>query len=280
MQRTMHKATLAAALLLAPLAAAAQATATPAPTPGGPRPTAVPSDFNDHEGFTELFDGKTLNGWAGDPAVWSVVDGAMVGQFHGEEGARHAQSYIILQGKEPADFELRMEIKMEGPTADSGIQYRSVHPPAGPPPTPRPGMPPPLVTDPKYNAIGLQYDFNQASGIGTIAESGGGGITARGIIAQEGQVIHAQTGKPMQILGNAGPISEVKAATWRMGEWNQVQLIARGHVLTQILNGRVTAVLFDDDAAKFRDRGIIGLQTSGAGSPKISFRNIWLREIK
>ena len=63
-----------------------------------------------------------------------------------------------------------------------------------------------------------------------------------------------------------------------MGEWNQVRLIARGHVLTQILNGRVTAVLFDDDAASFRGHGILGLQCAGAGSPKISFRNIWLRE--
>ena len=27
----------------------------------------------------ELFDGKTLNGWSGDPAVWSVRDGRIVG---------------------------------------------------------------------------------------------------------------------------------------------------------------------------------------------------------
>ncbi len=232
---------------------------------------AVPADFNDHAGFTQLFDGKTLTGWDGDPAVWSVVDGAMVGQFHAAEGKRNAQSYIVLQGKEPGDFELRLEIKMEGPTADSGIQYRSVHPP---PTELRPGMDPALITNPRYNAVGLQYDFNQMSGIGTIAESAG-----RGIIAAEGQVVQTETGQPMKIIGTTGSISDVKAASWKPNEWNQVRLIARGHTLTQILNGRVTAVLFDDDAAKFRAKGVIGLQCSGAGSPKISFRNIWLKEL-
>jgi hypothetical protein len=195
----------------------------------------------------------------------------MVGQFHSPEGKRNAQSYIILLNHEPADFELRLEIKMEGPTADSGIQYRSIHPQ---PTSPRPGQDPALITDPRYNAIGLQYDFNQTAGIGTIAESAG-----RGIIAAEGQVIQAETGKPLRIIGTAAPVEEVKAATWKMGEWNQVRLIARGHTLTQILNGRVTTVLFDDDATKFRAKGIIGLQCAGAGSPKISFRNIWLKEL-
>jgi hypothetical protein len=261
--------TTATLALLFTFTAAAQP---PTPQPNTPpKPQAIPADFNDHEGFTQLFDGKTLTGWDGDPDVWSVADGAMVGQFHSPEGKRNAQSYIILLNHEPADFELRLEIKMEGPTADSGIQYRSIHPQ---PTSPRPGQDPALITDPRYNAIGLQYDFNQTAGIGTIAESAG-----RGIIAAEGQVIQAETGKPLRIIGTAAPVEEVKAATWKMGEWNQVRLIARGHTLTQILNGRVTTVLFDDDATKFRAKGIIGLQCAGAGSPKISFRNIWLKEL-
>src|SRR5215467_8532801 len=35
-----------------------------------------PIDFNEHEGWTSLFDGKTLNGWSGD-SLWKVEDGAI-----------------------------------------------------------------------------------------------------------------------------------------------------------------------------------------------------------
>lgn len=251
------------------LPAAAQSPTPTAPRANNARPKGIPADFNDHQGFTQLFDGKTLTGWDGDPAVWSVADGVIVGQFHSPEGQRNAQSFLILLNHEPADFELRLEIKMEGPTADSGIQYRSVHPQPAPP---RPGQ---LATDPRYNAVGLQYDFNQTAGIGTVADSAG-----RGIVAGEGQIVQTEAGQPPQILGIAAPPEEIRTAAWKMGEWNQVRLIARGHTIAQILNGRITAVLFEDDADKFRAKGIIGLQCAGAASPKISFRNIWLKELQ
>ena len=37
---------------------------------------ADPIDFNDHAGWTSMFDGKTLNGWDG-PSLWRVEDGAI-----------------------------------------------------------------------------------------------------------------------------------------------------------------------------------------------------------
>lgn len=268
---TFMKALIATLVCFFSISAAAQPPAASPQRSGPARPKGVPADFNDHQGFTELFNGKTLAGWDGDPAVWSVADGIIVGQFHSPEGQRNAQSYLVLLNHEPADFELRLEIKMEGPSADSGIQYRSVHPQ---PAAPRPGQDPKLMTDPRYNVIGLQYDFNQMAGIGTVADSAG-----RGIVAGEGQVVQTEAGQPPLILGMAAPAEEVRAAAWKMGEWNQVRLIARGHIITQILNGRVTAILFDDDSEKFMSKGLIGLQCSGAGSPKISFRNIWLKEL-
>src|SRR5689334_3576735 len=36
-----------------------------------------PYDFDEHDGWTSLFDGKTLNGWSGDNN-WKVEDGAIV----------------------------------------------------------------------------------------------------------------------------------------------------------------------------------------------------------
>ena len=37
-------------------------------------------------GFKSIFDGQTLAGWEGTPAVWSVRDGALTGQTTAEKG--------------------------------------------------------------------------------------------------------------------------------------------------------------------------------------------------
>src|SRR6266446_5781772 len=36
---------------------------------------------NDNTGFDLIFDGKTLNGWDGDPKYWRVENGAIVGEI-------------------------------------------------------------------------------------------------------------------------------------------------------------------------------------------------------
>ena len=37
------------------------------------------------DGFASLFDGKTLDGWDGAPALWSVEDGVIVGSTEGQK---------------------------------------------------------------------------------------------------------------------------------------------------------------------------------------------------
>src|ERR1700688_661679 len=36
-----------------------------------------PIDFNDHEGWTSLFDGASMTGWSGDTNYWRVENGAI-----------------------------------------------------------------------------------------------------------------------------------------------------------------------------------------------------------
>src|SRR3954447_22143592 len=36
--------------------------------------------FDTHEGFKQIFDGRSLKDWDGDPAFWKVEAGAIVGQ--------------------------------------------------------------------------------------------------------------------------------------------------------------------------------------------------------
>ena len=82
-----------------------------------------PVDFNDHQGWTQIFDGKTLDGWDGPPEVWHVEDGSIVGESSPEHPS--GTTNIIWRGGEPANFELKVEMKLEGQGANGGIQYRS-----------------------------------------------------------------------------------------------------------------------------------------------------------
>ena len=54
-----------------------------------------------------LFDGKTLEGWDGDPKTWSVKDGAITGTTYNEEDKKlKGNTFIIWRGGEVDNFEL------------------------------------------------------------------------------------------------------------------------------------------------------------------------------
>ena len=76
----------------------------------------------DEAGFVSLFDGKTLEGWAGKPQFWSVKDGAITGQTTADNPTK-GNTFLIWRGGKVADFELRLKFRMVG--GNSGIQYRS-----------------------------------------------------------------------------------------------------------------------------------------------------------
>ncbi len=233
-------------------------------------PTSRQADLSDHAAWSQLFDGKTLTGWDGDPKVWSVQDGSIVGSYNTPSGTRNGGTYLVLKDLTPASFELKLEIKLEGEKPDSGIQYRSYLTPPRPDPNPPP-------QDPHWNMGGYQFDVHYLdSWTGQIGENG---PQARGILAKRGQVVKAEAGKSPQAIGDLGSL-EGLGKFYKPGEWNQVYLIVRGHEFIQIVNGHVMAILIDDDATHSRPGGLIGLQCSGPGTLKISFRNIWLKEIK
>ncbi len=72
-----------------------------------------------------LFDGKTLEGWDGDPRLWSVRDGVIHGETT-ETNAAMGNTFLIWKGGELKDFELRLAFRCNA-TNNSGIQYRSRH---------------------------------------------------------------------------------------------------------------------------------------------------------
>jgi len=74
------------------------------------------------KGFTDLFDGKTLNGWkkiTGN-ADYKIEDGMIVGTT-----VLSSPNTFLVTEKEYGDFVLELEVKIEDTTANSGIQLRS-----------------------------------------------------------------------------------------------------------------------------------------------------------
>lgn len=77
------------------------------------------------EGWMLLFDGKTLDGWDGDPDIWSLRDGMIAGSTENKD--IETNTFLIYAKEKFGDFELRTDIKLRN--HNSGIQFRSeVHP--------------------------------------------------------------------------------------------------------------------------------------------------------
>ncbi len=74
------------------------------------------------EGFELLFDGKSLEGWDGEPKIFRVEDGAIVG---GSLERPVARNEFLSTKKRYSDFELRLEFKILGEGANAGVQIRS-----------------------------------------------------------------------------------------------------------------------------------------------------------
>jgi hypothetical protein len=72
------------------------------------------------EGFRPLFNGKNLDGWDGDPRLWSVRDGIIVGST---EGVKLEHNEFLISKQSFGNFVLRAEVKLRN--HNSGIQFRS-----------------------------------------------------------------------------------------------------------------------------------------------------------
>jgi hypothetical protein len=73
-------------------------------------------------GFTSLFNGRDLDAWVGDSAVWSVQNGVIRGRSKTKLGAGN-WTCLFWQGRQIKDFELRFSFRLV--SGNSGVFFRS-----------------------------------------------------------------------------------------------------------------------------------------------------------
>jgi hypothetical protein len=212
------------------------------------------------EGFTELFDGETLAGWDGNPKLWKVENGAIVGTTTDEEPLA-ANEFLILKD-DVGDFVLRLQFRVAARgIGNSGIQYRShAVPEAG-----------------KWAASGYQADIDRTNKyMGILYEERG-----RGILAEIGEKVVIRTGADdkhqKEVVGSLGDPSEITRGV-EPGQWVNYEVSAQGNHLVHKVNGRVTVDVTDLDIEHATKRGKLALQLHVGPAMQIEFRRIRIRE--
>ena len=225
------------------------------------------------DGFVQIFDGKTLNGWEGDPVYWRVENGNLVGEITPATLLK-TNSFIVWKGGEPGDFELKGEFNITK-TGNSGINYRSEK-----------------LADVPYALRGYQADIDgQNRYTGQNYEERG-----RTTLAYRGQItsINPQTGPStpesvrakvqrnawteLKVTGSLGNTDSLKTKI-KTEDWNEIHLIVKGNRLQHYVNGILMSDVTDNDAVNGKSKGLLGVQVHVGPPMKVQYRNLRLKQL-
>jgi len=205
------------------------------------------------DGFKPIFNGKDLKGWEGDTKLWSVKDGAILGQTTADTKLKQ-NTFLIWRDGTLDDFVLRFKYRIKN--GNSGVQYRSKEKTnAGP-----------------FVVGGYQADFEAGKTYsGILYEERG----PRGIMAERGtKVVVDELGKKsaQRIADSAELQSKIKNE-----DWNDYEVSAQGFHFIHKINGHVTAEVTDNDTQNRAASGILALQVHTGPPMTVEFKDIQLK---
>ena len=231
------------------------------------------SNQADEKGFVNIFDGKTLNKWEGDPTYWRVENGNLVGEITPQTLLK-TNSFIMWKGGKPADFELKGDVNITE-KGNSGINYRSEK-----------------LTDVPYALKGYQADIDGANRYtGQNYEERG-----RTTLAYRGQItnINSQPSNvkledvkakvknnawsDLKVTGTLGSSDSLKTKI-KNQDWNSFHLIIKGNRLQHFINGILMSDVTDNDVINGKSKGIIGVQVHVGPPMKVQYRNLRLKQL-
>ena len=168
----------------------------------------------------DFFNGENLKFWDGDPTLWKVEKGEIVGKTDGLKKNNFLVSHFAVE-----NFRLTLKVKLTPNKENSGVQFRSEPLPDG-------------------EMRGYQADIG-VGWWGKLYEESG-----RGLLWKEPGDQHVKE-----------------------NEWNDYEVIAEGHKIKTLINGKPCVDLDDPQGAL---RGIIGLQIHSGGAMEVRFKDLKL----
>lgn len=212
------------------------------------------------DGFSPVFDGKTLDGWHvsgqtghGTGGRWVVQDGAIVGSQD-----RPGNGGILITDRSYGDFEIVLEMNNDfGP--DSGLFLRSTE---------------------RGQAYQAMIDYHPGGNLmGIYGEGLTGGIHVRN---------YEFVDRPDSIRAHDSPFPLPFAPAdwpkhWKHGEWNELRARVVGNppTISTWING-LKIMEFTDTETRQPERGGIALQVHGGGDftrQFVRYRNIKVKEL-
>ena len=224
-----------------------------------------PSVQND--GFVEIFDGETLDGWEGDPNHWRVENGNIIGEVT-PSAPLESNTFLIWQGGELADFELKGEFNITE-AGNSGINYRSEQ-----------------LSDVPFALRGYQADIDgRNSYTGQNYEE-----RKRTTLAYPGQktIVNERPGElrdnvernawlGLEVTESLGDPDSLRSLI-NKEDWNSFHLVIKGNRLQHYINGILMSDVTDEDPVNRTMTGLMGIQVHTGPPMQVRYRNLLLKE--
>lgn len=224
----------------------------------------------DADGYSLVFDGKSLNGWIYDSVYWRVENNTLVGLVTPATLLKR-NSFIIKKDLVTGNFDLKVEYRISA-NGNSGINYRSE----------------PIDSLP-YAMAGYQADIdgrNRYTGQNYEERK-------RTTLAYRGQQVVVETTGGHQplaanIKNNAWTKTTVVAslanddslkAHIHNGDWNEYHLVVKGNRLLHYVNGILMSDVTDKDTEHQKFSGSLGVQVHVGPPMKVEFRNFRIKHL-
>ena len=222
------------------------------------------------KGSVQIFDGKTLNGWEGDPTYWRVENGNLVGEITPSTLLK-TNSFIVWKGGTPGDFELTLEFKITK-SGNSGVNYRSVQ-----------------LSDVPHALKGYQADIDGANRytgqnyeerLRTTLAYRGEKVTIKpydGPVDKVKEHVKSNAWLERTVTGTLGTSDELKTKI-KEEDWNTCRIVAKGNHLQHYINSILMSDVTDNDKVNGKASGLLGVQVHVGPPMKVEYRNIMLMQ--